>query len=53
MGVCHVYLVCHLFKLTVRMCDILTMTLFDDYPDLMATASAISIISGVSSPSYL
>lgn len=30
------------------MCDILTMTCFDDYPDLMATGSAISLISGVS-----
>lgn len=50
MGVCHVYVVHEVLKLTLRMCDILTMTLFDDYPDLMATASAISIISGVSYP---
>ncbi len=31
-----------------RMCDMLTMAVFDDYPDLLATGSAISLVAGVS-----
>jgi hypothetical protein len=31
------------------MCDCLTMATFDDYPELMAAGSAISLIAGVSS----
>lgn len=29
-----------------RMCDILTMNTLQDYPDLLATGSAISLIAG-------
>jgi hypothetical protein len=30
------------------MCDMLTVEVFDDYPELLATGSAISLIAGVS-----